>query len=59
MNMEIGAEAALLPEKEYINGVLVAVHNPFTVLPSFPYLPLTPIRERDTVPFWMLAAIIK
>ena len=26
MNVEIGAEAALLPEKEYINGIAVAVH---------------------------------
>jgi hypothetical protein len=27
MNVEIGAEAALFPEKEYINGIAVAVHN--------------------------------
>jgi hypothetical protein len=26
MNVEIGAEAALFPEKEYINGMAVAVH---------------------------------
>jgi hypothetical protein len=26
MNVEIGAEAALFPEKEYINGIFVAVH---------------------------------
>jgi len=25
MNMEIGAEAAQFPEKEYINGIAVAV----------------------------------
>jgi hypothetical protein len=25
MNMEIGAEAALFPEKEYLNGIAVAV----------------------------------
>ncbi len=25
MNIEIGAEAALFPEKEYINGIAVAV----------------------------------
>ncbi len=25
MNVEIGAEAALFPEKEYINGIAVAV----------------------------------
>jgi hypothetical protein len=27
MNVEIGAEAALFPEKEYINGIAVAVHQ--------------------------------
>jgi hypothetical protein len=27
MNVEIGAEAALFPEKEYINGIAVAVHH--------------------------------
>jgi hypothetical protein len=26
VNVEIGAEAALFPEKEYINGIAVAVH---------------------------------
>jgi hypothetical protein len=26
MNVEIGAEAALFPEKEYIKGILVAVY---------------------------------
>ncbi len=26
MNVEIGAEAALFPEKEYINGISVAVY---------------------------------
>jgi hypothetical protein len=25
MNMEIGAEAALFPEKEYLNGIAIAV----------------------------------
>ena len=29
MNVEIGAEAALFPEKEYINGIAVAVHAIF------------------------------
>jgi hypothetical protein len=28
MNIEIGAEAALVPEKEYIKGTFVAVHYP-------------------------------
>jgi hypothetical protein len=27
MNVEIGAEAALFPEKEYINGIAVAVNK--------------------------------
>ncbi len=27
MNVEIGAEAAQFPEKEYINGIAVAVYN--------------------------------
>jgi hypothetical protein len=27
MNVEIGAEAAQLPEKEYINGIAVAVQD--------------------------------
>ncbi len=27
MNVEIGAEAALFPEREYINGIAVAVHG--------------------------------
>jgi hypothetical protein len=29
MNVEIGAEAALFPEKEYISGIFVAVHDTF------------------------------
>jgi hypothetical protein len=28
MNVEIGAEAAQFPEKEYINGITVAVKQP-------------------------------
>jgi hypothetical protein len=28
MNVEIGAEAALFPKKEYINGIAVAVWGP-------------------------------
>jgi hypothetical protein len=30
MNVEIGAEAALFPEKEHINGIAVAVRGPGT-----------------------------
>ncbi len=32
MNVEIGAEAALFPEKEYINGIAVAVYNNCSLL---------------------------
>jgi hypothetical protein len=34
MNVEIGAEAALFPEKEYINGIAVAVWRAGTSLAS-------------------------
>ncbi len=34
MNVEIGAEAALFPEKEYINGIAVAVYRMTTKLGS-------------------------
>ncbi len=33
MNVEIGAEAALFPEKEYINGIAVAVQRAVLLLP--------------------------
>ncbi len=32
MNVEIGAEAAQFPEKEYIDGIAVAVHLPLHLL---------------------------
>jgi hypothetical protein len=32
MNVEIGAEAALFPEKVYINGIDVAVHQAMSSL---------------------------
>jgi hypothetical protein len=33
MNVEIGTEAAQFPEKEYINGIFLAVYmwNPFLI----------------------------
>jgi hypothetical protein len=31
MNVEIGAEAALFPEKEYINLIAVAVYERYSV----------------------------
>jgi hypothetical protein len=34
MNVEIGAEAALFPEKEYINRIAVAVKTTYLVLVS-------------------------
>ncbi len=33
MNVEIGAEAALFPEKEYISGIFVAVRQPRVRIP--------------------------
>jgi hypothetical protein len=35
MNVEIGAEAALFPEKEYISGISVAVHICWHQFPGF------------------------
>ncbi len=35
MNVEIGTEAAQFPEKEYINGIFIAVGVPFTEQNSF------------------------
>ncbi len=34
MNVEIGAEAALFPEKEYIYGIFVAVCGPSSRVPA-------------------------
>ncbi len=35
MNVEIGAEAALFPEKEYIKGIFVAVHAEMEIEKGF------------------------
>jgi hypothetical protein len=35
MNVEIGAEAAQFPEKEYINGIAVAVFLVFSLSHNF------------------------
>jgi hypothetical protein len=35
MNVEIGAESALFPEKEYVNGIAVAVYFRRTPSPNF------------------------
>ncbi len=34
MNVEIGTKAAQFPEKEYINGIYVAVHNLLNLITS-------------------------
>ncbi len=34
MNVEIGTEAALFPEKEYIYGIFVAVFGPSLRVPA-------------------------
>jgi hypothetical protein len=34
MNAEIGAEAALFPEKEYISGIFVAVYEYIFYIPT-------------------------
>jgi hypothetical protein len=34
MNVEIGAEAALFPDKEYINGIAVAVYRHHHAFPN-------------------------
>ncbi len=42
MNVEIGSEAAQFPEKEYINGIFIAVNTfllSYTIsLPSYKHL---------------------
>jgi hypothetical protein len=35
MNVEIGAEAALFPEKEYISGIAVAVFSILFIVVSY------------------------
>jgi hypothetical protein len=41
MNVEIGAEAAQFPEKEYINGIAFAVYQKVTYIAAF--LPCKPM----------------
>ena len=45
MNVEIGAEAALFPEKEYINGIAVAVYLAYKDQVSLPGSQRTVCRE--------------
>ncbi len=48
MNVEIGTEVALFPEKEYINGIFFAVWNKNTpiLIPLLPSL-LLHIEKKD------------
>jgi hypothetical protein len=48
MNVEIGAEAALFPEKEYINGIFVAVYSKLHCRESKPFL-FSIIEQIDTL----------
>ncbi len=48
MNVETGAEAALFPEKEYINGIAVAVWATFCIN----YVWLKDNHEGGGVTFW-------
>jgi hypothetical protein len=32
MNVEIGTEAVQFPEKEYINGIILAVNRPWNII---------------------------
>jgi hypothetical protein len=66
MNVEIGAEAAQLPEKEYINGIAVAVQSPAfglrltQMLLTFSYLgssqPFWAVFPLSILQLWMLTA---
>ncbi len=50
MNVEIGAEAALFPEKEYINGIAVAVCTMYILIIFIFRIPYTQIKYVD---LWM------
>ena len=55
MNVEIGAEAAPFPEKEYINGIFVAVQYLYF---SFPCLKVTCNTRFDNF-FWIMNGSVK
>ncbi len=50
MNVEIGAEAALFPEKEYINGIAVAVIGRY--INSLPESKYSPFRDYE-LGYWI------
>ncbi len=47
MNVEIGAKAALFPEKEYINGIAVAVYKMKVISENNPTLQMKGRRESN------------
>jgi hypothetical protein len=53
MNVKIGAEAALFPEKEYISGIFVTVQMGLFV-PSFTPFPFVPFSLSSLFPFLSL-----
>jgi hypothetical protein len=50
MNVEIGAEAALFPEKEYINGIAVAVQEGVGGIGEGEGLHMTLMKGKSNVP---------
>ncbi len=54
MNVEIGAEAALFPEKEYIDGIAVAVHIIFMTSSALVPMWTLPISESAELTQWSL-----
>jgi hypothetical protein len=55
MNVEIGAEAALFPEKEYINGIFVAVYDVLHFLYMFCRLYVHSVSShiKDMISYWI------
>jgi len=45
MNVEIGAEAALFPEEEYISGIFLAVHVGVTTTEKLDQGSLSPLQK--------------
>ncbi len=53
MNVEIGAEASLFPEKEFINGMFVAVYRTRMILCSKVLMDFLHIQYRDLMPYYI------
>jgi hypothetical protein len=52
MNVEIGADAAQFPEKEYLNGISVAVHDTHPYVPYGEKLGLLMEDDCSYFPLW-------